>query len=368
MKKLSVIFFVSILCFGFVFSGTINVVTPNATSKWSKGLTQSITWTSSGCTDSNIKINIFKDSITPANFIQQLVCSDTGSKSWTIPNNFTSGNYILRIKTADNNCYGDSEVFVIKERFWLPGDIMKKKKKPLFKPPKGFMKPKIQMVIAVPLGALRPGSKLFLKGKNFGEKAGKIFVKGDFPGGKFELQNVKWESSEKVNGIVPQSVNGNPNQVVNVVLLTSYNFKSEPWRMKFEGREEKFLVLGDAKVLTCGSDGNFNACNKLSPDGSICTSESVICGYHKNSWGTVGDDVGIDSFQITLKNGWVFKSMQKIKWVKSSNDEVLNGPSPGLAVGASTWTTSIDWKVSSNDHVIYQIRILVEGPIGTNYK
>ncbi|MEN8222621.1 MAG: hypothetical protein ABFR36_05135, partial [Acidobacteriota bacterium] len=336
---------------------------------WFKGNTYQIKWTPSGCQETDYKINIFKGSVDTENFKLQLMASGVTQKSWTIPGTFEAGTYVIRVK-AENTCIGDSEKFEIKSKYMINPEIFKKPvKKPQFKPPKGFFKPVVESILTIPLGALKPGVQLFVKGKKFGPQKGRILIKGNFPGGHIELENVTWVSDSKVNGFVPQSANGQPNQIVSVVVVSKFNFKSDPFGSPwFYGREEKWLVLGDASCLHCGDDGNFNACNKLSPDGSICTAESVICGFHKNSWGAVGNDSGTDSYLINLKNGWVFKSMTKAKWKKTSADEVLKNPNPPLPVGANTWTTAIEWVVTPNDHVVYQIKVLVEGPIGTHYK
>lgn len=79
--------------------------------------------------------------------------------------------------------------------------------------------PKIESVFDVPLGALKPGTKLFLKGKAFGTQPGKILMSGNFPGGHIELVNIEWVSDSKVNGVVPLSVQGQANQSVEIRVL-----------------------------------------------------------------------------------------------------------------------------------------------------
>jgi len=375
MKRIVVFSVIVLLLSVFLTSAEVyKIIKPDSSSKWARGSTKIIKWDKKGDTYPNVKIRLYTS---PGNVKAEDISNSTvnnESFEWKIPAGTPLGKYFVRVKTLNNLKWGDGDEFEIvsgsTSQFNLPRDVMKKVNKgPAFKPTKGMFNPVIESYFDVPMGPVRPGTKLLLKGKKFGTQKGKILLKGNFPGGQIELTNVTWGGNENANGFVPQSANGQPNQIVEIILVTSLNFKSNPVKdIVFEGREEKFLVLGDAKVLHCGDDGNFNACNKLSSDGSICTSESVICGYHKNVWGAPENDEGTDSFQITLKNGWVFKSIQKVKWVKTSGDEVLNGPSPGLPVGASTWTTSIDWIVSPNDHVTYQIKVLVEGPIGTNYK
>lgn len=356
-----------------IFSGTISVNKPDGSVAWFKGNTYKIKWTPNGCQETDYKINIFKGSVNEANFKLQLTASGVTQKNWKIPANFEVGMYVIRVK-AENTCKGDSKLFEIKNKFLInPGVLKKLKPKLKFKPSKGMFKPEIISSLPVPIGPLRPGSQLFLIGKKFGTQKGKILLKGNFPGGYIELANVTWVSDTKVNGYVPQSANGQPNQNVRPVVVTSYNFKSDPAQNRtFEGREEKVLTAADVAVQHCGNDGNCNVCNGVTicDDQFVagCSGTFAICGSHLNNWGTIGDDVGDDVYSIVLKNGWVLKSMQKVKWYKSSGDEKLTGPSPAFPAGSSSWSPVIHWRVSPNDNVRYELKIVVEGPIGTNYK
>jgi len=361
---------------GFVFSGTITVNQPNGQSQWKAGNSYVIHWTAANCTDTNYVINIFKDSITQANFKMQLTCSNVTSKSWKIPYGY-QGTHYIRVKTSDNQCVGDSAAFEILKSgvsiAQVNPDVLKVKKKITFKPKPGMFKPVVKGILPVPLGALQAGTKSFVKGEKFGTQKGKIFLLGNFPGGKVELINVKWESSGKANGVIPFSANGQPNQVVSVQLVTSYNAKSDPFGSpQFKGMEEKVLTSDMVAVNHCGDDGNCNRCNNVSScdDQFVagCSGNYTICGYHINNWGTIGDDKGHDTYTINLQNGWTFKSINFLEWKKTSGDEVLTSPSPGLPVGGSNWTFTINWKVSPNDEVRYSIQIIVEGPLGTHYK
>ncbi|MCK5220789.1 MAG: hypothetical protein KAR14_04355 [Candidatus Aminicenantes bacterium] len=114
MKHLLVLFFIFILITFMTYSQNLNVTSPHGGESWEKGTSHNITWSSTGCTNPDIKINIFKNSIDQANFVEQLTASlSDGSKRWTISENYVPGNYILRIKTADNICIGDSGLFMI---------------------------------------------------------------------------------------------------------------------------------------------------------------------------------------------------------------------------------------------------------------
>jgi len=109
-----VLFFFSMAAF--VFPQNITVTEPDPGETWYKGANHIITWNSNGCSDNNIKINIFRNSIAQPNFVEQLTSINTGSKNWFIPESYQNGNYIIRIKTADNICIGDSGVFSIQSK------------------------------------------------------------------------------------------------------------------------------------------------------------------------------------------------------------------------------------------------------------
>jgi len=275
----------------------------------------------------------------------------------------TSGSLRIRVRWQGHApaVYGESSFFEIQKILLKPG---------VFK----AMAPRIDGVLDVPIGALRPGTKVYLKGSKFGKKKGQILIYGNFKGinSPVALVNVNWKNSKQIDGVVPQILNGQPNQTVQLKVKTSYNMLSNPWNVNFEGREEKVLP-GSAVIANCSMDANINICNWFSDETGdfqrdVCLDDMAICAFHKNSWGTIGDDKGNDKFTINLKNGWVFKKMEILVWKKTSGDEVLSGPTPPFPVGQSSWTATIHWVASPNDYVWYKIKIIVEGPIGTSYK
>jgi hypothetical protein len=120
MKKFLLLIIVVMMIPVLGYSQIITVTNPNSRTVWEKGTTKTITWTRTGETGVNVKINIFKDSIDPANFVGQLTGPNTGSKSWPIPASYGAGRYILRIKGVDASgndvgVYGDSALFQITE-------------------------------------------------------------------------------------------------------------------------------------------------------------------------------------------------------------------------------------------------------------
>ncbi len=377
MKRIIVFSVIVLLLSVFLTSGEIyKIIKPDSSSKWARGSTKAIKWDKKGDTYPNVKIRLYTS---PGNVKAQDISNSTnnnGSFEWKIPAGTALGKYFVRVKTLNNLNWGDGDEFEIvsgsTSQFNLPTDVMKKVgSKPVFKPSKGMFDPKIEFVIDHPLGPLRPGTRVVVKGKNFLQNKGKVLVKGNFPGGQFQLENVNWESNTRVLGYVPQSVNGQPNQDVKIVLVNMLNKKSNEWSAKFEGRDVKILTQ-DVVGVQCGTDGNWNTCNKFNKSDagfSIGFDDNhAICGYHSNEWAVVGNDSGSDMFTINLKNGWVLKNIEVIKWELSSEDEFIAGPEPPFPPGQSVWNAVIRWEVTPNDHIWYEFKIWVEGPWGTNYK
>lgn len=92
---------------------SITVTSPTSCDTWTKLKTYKIAWSKAGTMSANVKINIFKDSINTANFVEQLTGPNTGSIDWTIPGTYTNGNYIIRVKTDDSAVLGDSSLFAV---------------------------------------------------------------------------------------------------------------------------------------------------------------------------------------------------------------------------------------------------------------
>ncbi len=112
MKKLLIFSFILAVTMGLVYSAGLTVTSPSG-GTWYKGSTHNITWTPSACTSTNYKINIFKNTTDPANFVEQLLANGVTSKSWNVPMSYTNGTYIIRVKADDNSCFGDSATFQI---------------------------------------------------------------------------------------------------------------------------------------------------------------------------------------------------------------------------------------------------------------
>lgn len=170
----------------------------------------------------------------------------------------------------------------------LPAKKMETKPKYEYKKsviPKLEVKPKIEAVFDVPLGPLKPGTKLYINGKAFGTQPGKILMYGNFPGGHIELVDIKWESDSKINGVVPLFLKGQANQSVEIRVLAAsppQNNISNVWKMSFIGRP----YCGDSPVerphLILNIDGTVE--RDCTPYICIDDQVGVDCKHH--CWST----------------------------------------------------------------------------------
>jgi len=239
-------------------------------------------------------------------------------------------------------------------------------------------KPKITGAFVTPDFNPAPGATVYLNGTDFGDKPGKIRMYGTFPGSPLVLESVVWNSPTKVNGVIPMSTSGKV--CVKQVLFeveTANHLKSN-WHEHFWKEDTVKLEKGNSvtKVLFCGKDGNKNVCNGSSHDGDACVllpplavygPQASLWGYHYNCSGALGNDEGTDRFEVDLKNGWylLHSTVQKDK---SSNSEVLNGPTPGFPSGESNWKPTFGWEATAGDYVQYFVSMTIRGPRGCSYK
>ncbi len=358
MKKILIISIAVFLISGFLISQPVieyDVTKPDVNSHWVIGSTKTIIWNKKGDTYPKVKIRLYSS---PGNIKILDIADDldnTGSFPWNIPvSGLSPGTYYVRVKTENNLNWGNSAPFKII-------------KKPTFKPPKGMFTPKIKKISSI-RPEIKAGDTFLIQGSKFGKIKGKVYISSNLlPNKKIEAVVSYWNKSTKsITCKGPEKLKGVKPHNAKFYIITANNLKSNEVDKLVSGWEEKMLKMGDVVVLQCGEDGNQNHCN--SKNVAEIYKEVAIEGFHRNELGAIGDDKGVDRYMITLKNGWVFKSIKEIMWVKSSNNEILDGPHPAFPVGKSEWYPVFEWLVSPYDHVTYMLQIFVEGPIGTNYK
>jgi hypothetical protein len=122
------------------------------------------------------------------------------------------------------------------------------------------------------------------------------------------------------------------------------------------------------KVLSCGTDGNVDACNgQQDPDddGFSAGGSDSFNGFHYNVWGAIGDDSGTDKFQVALKNDWV---MQSFGWSVNVDSGEGAANKPGGFSQVANWQPSVGWWVSPNDSLYYVGVVTITGPAGVPHK
>ena len=83
----------------------ITIISPNGGENWKRGTTQTIRWTSTGNTGSNVKIELLKNGV--ASTIKSSTQND-GSTSWTISSSQTTGTiYRIRVTSTTNSAFMD---------------------------------------------------------------------------------------------------------------------------------------------------------------------------------------------------------------------------------------------------------------------
>ncbi len=229
-----------------------------------------------------------------------------------------------------------------------------------------------------PFSKPSPGGAVLVTGSHFGSQPGKLQLVGQF--GTVDLVDLEWCSNGKcAGGRVPetQTLCGVQDHPAKFVVVAENGRRSNEWPVTFLAKKEwKWLSWNDVEVVSCSDDGNVNDCNDVrsapgwgGPGVSFHIAPNpneAISGYHYNCWGCVGNDSGIDRYQVTLKNGWTLSSLLLEEHDPGSEGDV-HGPAE-FPIGASSWAPQWAWMATPSDSVWYTAAILVEGPCGTNHK
>jgi hypothetical protein len=94
-----------------IFAPAITVTAPAASARWLRGVPHTITWTTTGTMDSNVKIQLYKGTTKKLDII--LSTENDGSYDWLIPSDLAKGTYTVRVTTLDNKVKDNSGAFSI---------------------------------------------------------------------------------------------------------------------------------------------------------------------------------------------------------------------------------------------------------------
>ena len=136
--------------------------------------------------------------------------------------------------------------------------------------------------------------------------------------------------------------------------------------------ETRTLLTTDpgVQVLSCGTDGNQNACNQFYHYAEDCAGGEefytqptgvAIFGIHKNC-GSVGYDSGTDQYQISLKNGWHISKVVEVLVNPASSDDSATISAIPSGQGVSDAVITANWSASPDDEISYWVRIEITGP------
>lgn len=233
-------------------------------------------------------------------------------------------------------------------------------------------------VIEKRFGFTRPDGVVGWIGKGFGTQAGSVSLRYQSWNGSYKTVNLEvleWTPT-MVGTRIPASLSGFKAHKASVRVKSAMGKESPSYSFDLSPAEAWVeLERDDMKVVHCGFDGNADRCNNVHQGNdatfgyfSYTSQGAAIEGFHGNAWGTIGDDTGVDVYEISLANGWTISSASTWKKLSSSNEKV-NGPSPGTPAGKTYWKPSYSWTASSgNDTVQYATFIVISGPRGVPFK
>lgn len=250
-----------------------------------------------------------------------------------------------------------------------------------FSIPSALLKPHIS---ALTDGSnITPGGDVGIKGVGFGNEQGTQRVlladlkkyNGSSTGSPWELKIFKdgWTDTLIV-GTIPSDITEVKDQTANLYVNYGVDW-SDPYPVNFKATKEvRLLPYTDPAVqlISCGTDSHRDECNDwVDPDDGypfylMCINGATFWGTHQSNWGAPWSDNDTDTFQITLKNGWVFDSMQMEEFLNSGAS--YTGPS-GFPVGGTSWQPQVQWHVAPYaTYLTYCAHVTIAGSKGVPWK
>jgi hypothetical protein len=124
------------------------------------------------------------------------------------------------------------------------------------------------------------------------------------------------------------------------------------------------------KLLSCGDDSNKDVCNGWvdsdDDDWFSSTCGQTFFGFHLNCWGCIGNDSGVDKFEITLKNGWLIDGGRLHLTVDEGEGYAM--VSSDVPTGGTSWKPTITWNVTPNDVLCHGADVYITGPRGVPWE
>jgi hypothetical protein len=238
-------------------------------------------------------------------------------------------------------------------------------------------------------GLSQPGGLAAIAGQGFGAQRGTVVAKLKAWNGAAKDVSltviVNGWSPTLIEVQWPDGIDGVRDQMHAVVEVTdATRVRTASWTVFFRAETDyKVLPMSAVRVVKCGDDSNYSACNNKTYATQDCLNETIggllgqsagsFWGYHANCWATVGNDSDTDEFEVRLKNDWAIAHVDFKKGAtgrelfKSSEGAVWN-PSPPAPTGKSAWNARVKWEVTPNDTIAYCAFIHISGPKGVPFK
>src|SRR5574341_69357 len=218
-------------------------------------------------------------------------------------------------------------------------------------------------------GFVTPGGSLLIFGSGFGTSEGKAYIKFPIENKTVEIWQIGEWAPKGIGMILHDSIAGVRDQQAKLWVVTANNVKSNEWTVNFTATKDvKLLTYCDPVVKTwCSDEADYDWCNGQEVSYGFvcglvtlglcgCTDGPTLCARHETCFGWADD--GTDEIQASLKNGWVFDTIdfQPI----AGNVKTPNGFAPD-----TTWTkVTVDWDTDTPDDIaMYNVFLTIKGPM-----
>lgn len=174
--------------------------------------------------------------------------------------------------------------------------------------------------------SLKPGDQFTINGCGFGSVNGKVQLNGNFPGGILGLVVKSWTDTTIVAALAAD-ISGVPDQQgVTLEVKTNNNVTSTKPGVQFVAlRETRQLTLSD---FTTKDYSHGLVKSDVYGNSPMWCSSASVCVKHTVAAVQAIPFHGNDSFQLTLKNGWVYASHEFFDADSGSDVNLFNCPIP----------------------------------------
>lgn len=202
-------------------------------------------------------------------------------------------------------------------------------------------------------------------GSSFGKESGALEAEGDFGpkyGHSLSLKIVAWNPAQ-ANGFWPDDLVGVRDQTIRMRVVSAGGLASEWVETAFRGKRTVELIPAFLAPGNCENDTACTKCGNHSDDDcNFREAQGTISASHisKPVWCGWGGGSGNDTWTINLKNGWKYYDTQVGETYTWGSEFTPCYP----ALGSTSFTCTIPWKVEACGELFYSINLFAIGPVG----